>query len=1109
LNALRLALEAAMSGHGQLILLAGDPGIGKTTLAEQLAGLARDRGAAVLVGRCHDQESAAYWAWVQAIRPYVRRQRAEVLRRQMGAGAPLVTAIIGELRARLPDLPAVSMHEPAHARFHLFDAVTTFLLNAAADRPIVLVLEDLHWADTPSLLLLQFVAREMGTGRLLVIGTYRDVELQPPHPLVGILGDLTRHEHSLHIDLRGLSEADIARLMELSAGRRPSASVTQYVHKQTGGNPLFVAEIVRLLASEGDHPDADMQWTRHAIPRGVRETIERRLKDLTPDCRRVLESASVLGEDFGLRMLERVSGTARDRLVPLLDAATARRLLAATPGVLGHYQLTHALVREVLHSGLPASEQCALHRKAAEALVERYKDNPGPHLSEIAHHFYVAAPDGEPAQAIQYATLAAQRSLERLGYEEAVGHYERALQALDLAPASDEERRCDLLLALADAQAKSGDLQGARRSCLTAMDIARALGDARRSARAVIGTGQVWIELGAVQAELVGPLEEALAGVGEGDSGLRSRLLARLAVAINPMECHERAITLSQQALDMARRVGDVGALAFAMSVRQFAGGPDDLSDRLAAAQELVAAAGGTDSELILEGRFWYVHALLELGDRAAMDREIESIVRGADRLGHPGPRYLAAVLQTMQALLDARLPDAEHLAVEALSRGERWAPSVATQLFSSHVLALRKEQGRLGELLEALADLARRYPSVSGFRCGLAYVHAELGQHENARAEFERAAAHDFHDVPRDLQWLAVLSSLSEVCVFLQDRERAQILYDQLLPYADRNVVAGPGGFVFGSASLPLGTLAGALSRWDDGQRHLEAALALHRRMGAHGHVARTQYELAKLLIASESDDDTDRVRGLLDSALDTAEHCGLARLREKINELARRVRPALLAGDRSSRQSVAAAPPPSETPPCGVFRREGEYWAIGYASCVFRLKDSVGLRYLAELVSHPHEEFLASDLIATVHGSGTTTQTGPNGGTRLRNGSAGPILDRQARESYRRRLRDLRAEHEDARAANDFERARRAHTEIEFLEEELKQALGLGGRARRAAWDIERARVSVTRAIRAAVQKIARNDATLGHHLTTAVRTGTFCSYQLEPTPQITWTR
>jgi tetratricopeptide (TPR) repeat protein len=1111
LSALCLALDEATSGHGRLVLLAGEPGIGKSALTERLSSLARGRDAEVLVGRCHEQKGAAYWPWIQAIRPRIRRRSKDLSRAQRET--PFVARMVGDLCNRPADPASAATHGPAHARLQLFDAMTTFLADAAADRPIVVILEDLHWADAPSLLLLQFIAREMATSRLLVVGTYRDMELQPPHPLLDILGDLTRHEHSRHVNLDGLSPGDVARFMELSVGNLPS-TVAEHVHRQTGGNPLFVVEVVRLLAGEGLLRETGTLWTHHPIPHGVRETIERRLKQLSPACRRALESAATLGESFALIVLERVTELPRGRLLQLLDEAAAARLAMTTPGVLGRYQLSHALVREVLYRGLPTSERLALHRKAATALTEHYADNLGPHLSEVAHHFYHAAPGGEAASAIHYAILAAERSLDRLGYEEAAGHYERALQALDLAPTPDEQRRCDLLLALADAQAKAGDLTGARQSCLLATEVARALGDPTRSARAAIGTGQVWIELGTVEAALVGPLEEALAALGGGDSDLRSRLLARLAVAINPMEFHERAVHLSRQALDMARRIGDFGTLAYAASARQLTGGPDDLADRLAVADEIVSSTTGVDGEMVLEARFWHVYALLELGDRTAMDREVEAIERGAERLGHPCPRYLAAVLQTVRALLDGRLADAERLAVKALSLGERWAPSVAAQVLSSHLFALRKEQGRLGELIGPLADLARQYPSVSGFRCGLAYVHAELGQSENAQNEFERSAANGFTDLPRDLQWLPVLATLAEVCVFLNDRESAQTLYGLLLPYAERNVVAGPGGFVYGSASLFLGMLARVLSRRREGQRHLEDALALHRRMGAPVHVARTQLEMARHLVAGESACDWRRARELLGAARETVERLDLERLRRKIAEVEESTPGAVTAANRSIPQvsGVAAAPAPGRLQ-AGVFKREGDYWTIGYEDSVFRVKDSVGLRYLAELLGHPCEEILASDLIASVNAHDSPfprvpsrTMGGPS--VVLGCGDAGVVLDRQAREAYRRRLRDLRAERSEAQAANDLARAQRADSEIMFVEEELKRAFGLGGRARRAASDIERARVSVTRAIRSAVRKIARHDTALGRHLTTAIKTGTFCSYRRDLGPLTSWT-
>jgi tetratricopeptide (TPR) repeat protein len=640
----------------------------------------------------------------------------------------------------------------------------------------------------------------------------------------------------------------------------------------------------------------------------------------------------------------------------------------------------------------------------------------------------------------------------------------------------------------------------------------------------------VWIEFGGIEEGVVGLIEEALRGMGTRDSGLRARLLARLSAAMAYSDLRERTVSLSQQAVEMARRIGDSGALAYAMAARQFTGGPDDVEERLAAASELISVASAANSEMVLEGRFWRLHALLELGDRPAVDVELEAIVRGAEKWRQPRYLYFAGLLRTMRALLDGRAAESERLAYEALALGQRWSPPAAAQALGIHMFTLRSVQGGLEELEETFNGLVQQYPGLPGFRAALAYLYSESGRQEEARTEFERVAASDFTDLPRNFPWLPTLAGLSEVCAFLGDRERAATLYNLLLPYARRNIVASPGGPVYGSVSHYLGVLARTMSRWDEGARHFDDALTLHVRMGARPHVALTQHEFATMLVARGGPGDLDKALKLLGPALRTTEKLGLRRLRDKVMALKREVLDRASPGVRTG-VGAGGSEGPDDTgvtvpvqleaglsAQTGVFRKEGDYWAIAYEGTEFRLKESVGLCYLAELLSHPGREFLAIDLVTTFHRDWTNLSTPPCGVTGEQGCTvasphpmlkdAGPILDPQAKMAYRRRLADLREELKEAQGFNDLERASRMQEEIGFLRDELARALGLGGRDRKAASHVERARVSVTRAIRAAVRKIGRNNPALGRHLTATIKTGTFCCYTSRPTPPVCWT-
>jgi tetratricopeptide (TPR) repeat protein len=450
---LRAGLEDAVAGRGRLLLLVGEPGVGKTRTAEELITYARVRGVQALVGRCYEEEGAPpYWPWVQIIRSYVQDCDPAQLRAEMSEGAPDIAQVVSGIRERLPGLPAPQPLEGEQARFRLFDSITTFLIKAGQGQPLVLILEDLHWADKPSLLLLQFLTRELKHSRLFVVGTYRDIELGRQHPLAQTLGELAREQLSQRILLRGLGEQDVARFLEISLGLAPPPALAAAVYRETEGNPFFVTEVVRLLLSDGrlQHPEGMAAWTL-TIPQGVREVIGRRLDRLSPECNRVLTVAAAVGREFGLNVLERVSDLSGDRLLETLEETLAARVVIEVPRAVGRYSFAHALIREVLYDELSTSRRVRLHRRIGDVLERLYATNPEPHLAELAHHFYQAAPGGDVEKALAYAVRAGEWAVKRLAYEEAASQYERALQILELR--EPEEGRRALL---ADLHAKRG-----------------------------------------------------------------------------------------------------------------------------------------------------------------------------------------------------------------------------------------------------------------------------------------------------------------------------------------------------------------------------------------------------------------------------------------------------------------------------------------------------------------------------------------------------------------------------------------------------------------------------------------------------------------------------
>ncbi|TMA83168.1 MAG: hypothetical protein E6J77_14725, partial [Deltaproteobacteria bacterium] len=500
---LRAGLEDAVGGRGRSFLVVGEAGIGKTRLVEELAREAAERGHLVLWGRCWEGEGAPpYWPWIQVIRAYLRIPRSEGLPRIAGgAGAPYLAQLVpelGGLQSRAPSVPPQS----EHARFYLFDAVVTFLQSRPDHTPLVLVFDDLQWADTPSLLLLQFLVHELRDTAMLVVATYREIEArQNPH-VADILGALARDGR--HLPLRGFGEEEVALFIEGKTGRSASAALVRAVHRETEGNPFFVDEIVHLLVAEEALERRDAMIARRLpVPQGVREAIRRRLAPLPAPCRDALTLASVVGREFGLGALQRACALGADALLEVLGPALGREILVPDPRTAGRYRFAHALIRETIYEELGAAERARLHGRIGEVLEALHQMDPTPHLATLAHHFLEAVPAGGAEKAITYSTRAARYAEASLAYEDAAVLFERALEVLAEAHPADARERCELLLARGGAQWKAGDGPGAREAFRQAADIARRIGDAPLLARSALGfAGEgsrlLWVRSGVV-----------------------------------------------------------------------------------------------------------------------------------------------------------------------------------------------------------------------------------------------------------------------------------------------------------------------------------------------------------------------------------------------------------------------------------------------------------------------------------------------------------------------------------------------------------------------------------------------------------------------------------
>jgi DNA-binding CsgD family transcriptional regulator len=908
LAALTADLDAAVGGHGGVVLVGGEPGIGKTRLAEELAAQATTRGAQVLWGRCWEGEGApAFWPWVQVVRGYIQTVDSAALAQDMGAGAADIAQVVPTIRERLPGLPVPPPVEPEAARFRLFDSLAGFLRAAAGRRPLLLVLDDLHWADAPSLALLRFLSREPEGAGPLVVGIYRHTEVNPGQPLLATLADLTRRQHHRRLLLGGLGQREVASFVALVGGMDPAPEVAAAVHQQTDGNPFFVTEIVRLLASQGRLGAADVSGPLLAsLPEGVKAVVAERLGGLSDDCRQVLEVAAVLGRDFQLAVLQPAGGLEADRLLELLEEAEAARVVSEVPGELGRWRFAHALVREVLYESLPAARRIRLHGRVGEALEALDVADPQPQLAELAHHFVAAAPGGEVARAVRVTTAAGRRALELLAWEEAAGLFERALTALELAEGPDQHQRCQLLLALGEARMAASDMAAARAAYQQAAEVARRIGAPEALARAGLGLGleftsavdsagvgllEVASSEGVADSVQVGLLEEALVALGGADGRLRARVLARLARALASTSQVDRRLQLSQEAVALARRLGDPATLAAVLFDCHLAiwgaERAEAAGERLAMATEVVRLAERTeDWAMALRGRGLRRTDLLEVGDVDGFDTDLAAAERTAERLRQLHNRWQLPLAYATRAVLAGRFAEAEELAAQGLAIGRRAGDKGVGIRYAAVVATLRLMEGRFGETVELFQRLSSRFPAMLVYRAGLAAALIEAGHTDEAQGEVERLTARNLAALPRDPLWGWSLAILALACHHLGDTTRAARVREPLEPYADRNIVTAS-ALCLGPAAYYLGLLDLTLDQPEQAVGRFAHAAALAARLQARPMVAMSREGQARALVALGRPGDRQQAQVLLEGVAATARELGIRGLGERASAL------------------------------------------------------------------------------------------------------------------------------------------------------------------------------------------------------------------------------
>src|SRR3954468_3517358 len=889
LETLRALMPTADGEGRRVVLLSGEPGSGKSRLVREFASEAAGLGALVLYGACDAVVRTPYGPFVEALEHATRVVDPVELRAALATSG-------GELTRLLPDLPARVGHLPtpveadADTERHRLHTAVTDLLGGLSARPVLLVLEDGHWADASTLLLLRHLARAAGNARVLLLVTFRDTEADVPEALSQTLADLRRSDDVVRLRIAGLSDEDVdAFLRHAAAGDTGPGQpeLARAIGELTGGNAFLVCELWRALVETGivEIVDGTIRPTRPlaelGTPESVREVVSQRLSRLAPATTDLLELTAAAGSEFGLDIVRQASGLSEPDLRAALDEAVHSGMIEELPSRRLAYRFTHELVRRALYDRLSGVRRAELHLRVGEAL-ERSEDRSGRALADLAHHFAAAAPLDDGERGIEYNVRAARAAAATVAFDEAATRLRTALELGIESPAT----RAEVFLELGTASHRAGAAVDALEAFQETARIARELGDGELLARAAIGYEEACWRPGIADQGAVELLEEATAALGDDNLELRAGLLGGLARGLVFQGEHERGAIVRTNAVALARRLDDPVPLATVLVRSYWSRGTSSLDEILAMLTEAVDLGEELgDTEILAEAMAWRVPTFVALGDLDAARLELAAVLATAEQTAQPFMLHVAEHYGSSIALCDGRLEEAEARGRHSHDGSRLLTGSDAAGVYGIQMFNIRREQGRLAELAPIIRILAADADRGGPWRPGLVSVLVELGMEVEARRELARVVD-DGLDPFRETLWLAALVYLAEACAALGDEATAAILYPELEPLAGTNTMIGHLVACHGAADRYLGMLAATLAESDRAQEHFERAMELNRRMGAVTWLARTAYEYGRLLLA-RGNGERDRADALLGEAAALAERIGMPALLGRVRAL------------------------------------------------------------------------------------------------------------------------------------------------------------------------------------------------------------------------------
>jgi class 3 adenylate cyclase/DNA-binding CsgD family transcriptional regulator/tetratricopeptide (TPR) repeat protein len=881
------AYREAQQGNGNIALIRGEPGIGKSCLASTFAEELKSESTLVVYGQCHETlGSPPFWPWLQILR------NLQLADDSLGLSP---AAIFGDLAAaekqQLNKPSSLLSSDVGSDQFLLFSKIANVLAQYASQHTLILVIDDLHWADKSSLLLLSHICRRLSEQAMLVIGTYRDIEVTRKHPLFESLGEISRQANLRRIPLKGLSEQDVTGFIENTVSETLSPEILKSLYEKTDGNPLFVSEVARILQQE----DFDRSRGQMAIeiPEGIQEAIGRRLNQLSQQCNELLTQAAVIGRKFSLPVLNQLLPEAEHfGSLEILEEALSRGIVEQRPNTVAEFQFCHVLTRDILYDELSLAKKIILHKKVADALVLLRDGDSEVSAGEIARHYYHAIQGGQSDAAVDYAIEAAEHAIKLSAFDEAREYYELAMDVFNLDERRYAKLKTEVLFHIVECvHAVGSATQVTAEACEVALRAARQTGQFDIFSQAACRL--VYVERRPNRANQgLKYIQEALSYLPEDDLVNRANLLAYHSMSLCFNGHRSEAERIAFEALAVAQRCDDNMVLcnSMCMALLVLRGRPEKLSERIRLGEQAVELSVDimqTSGHLPIlnDPKEWLIMTYQELGDMDKVKALIQQLEASVEQVYSFKGDYFSAGAKANQALFEGRWQQAEALIETAAELGASKLDGSAEGVYGVQMFMLNRELGRLPMVQGALKRMLEK-DNNAVWAPGLLATYTELGMLDEAREIFEQLAANDFRPLGEGELFLTCLVYMIDACVELNDAGRAAALYQRLVPYSGQ-MLPHATAVSHGPADMYLGMLSSVMNNLDEAQKLFGKAAELCEQSAPNMWQAHIMYRHAQVLKRHNFSGGRTKFDELVAEARATAQAMGMVNLLAKLEKL------------------------------------------------------------------------------------------------------------------------------------------------------------------------------------------------------------------------------